>query len=382
MKRIIVILMVLLMLVTTALADERIDLSTDGYDQIMSVLELPDGRVVFAGRASVKGNYQDSRARLFCMNPDGTVVWDYRHSDEGNCSFSNLQLLPEGVMGVIFQNSYEQSTRGTWIMRFSLDGEPVGEPIDIFEEHITSVESTHDCISYAVIDPNAQIFYRYFVDWNGNILFCIHSDSNIGGGSMLPVEDGILLIGNENGYPALAKAFKLDMYGNAVWETVLPIHIPDGDAVLSPGITAPDGGVVAWLWEIGENPFSNERQEYRALVRFDKNGNVLWQTQVTPEMYDHSRCNDITIWQNKIVVAMPCRSYDGRDPYVYLWFDMNGMYLGQTSHRLEAGEVNYGAAFVTLNGELWVKKDITTGHKKLMDEMDSCDEVLIRVPVI
>lgn len=382
-KRIIAMVMVLLLLALPALADERIDLSTEGCDQFVDNLALPDGRVVFAGSAAVKGNYQDARARLLCLNPDGSVAWEYIHPAQGKCSFGNLELLPEGVLGVIMTNSPEQNTTEKKIMRFSLDGQPAGEPIDIYTEDISGCESTPTCITFSVIPGDAQTFYRYYMDWDGNIYFRINADSTIGGSNtMLPTHDGILLTGTENGYPSPAKAVKLDLYGSVAWETVLPTYFPEGNASFENAIPIADGGCIAWLRESGGDLLSDEMQHYRALVRLDANGVVLWQTQVTPDMFDSSRCEAIGVYQEKIVVAMPGSSYNGDEPYIYLWFDMSGTYLGKTSNRLNVGEVNYGANFVELDGELWVKKDIKKNFDDLMDEMDSCDEILIKVPVI
>lgn len=383
MKRILLIAIALLLLAVPALAEDRIDLSTEGCDQLYGQLTLPDGRVVFSGSAAVKGNYEDSRARLICLNPDGTVSWEYIHPAAGRCRFSNLQLLPEGVLGVILSNSPEQETQETWIFKFTLDGQPVGEPIDFFTEDISSCSSTPDCIQFSVIPGDAQTFFRYFMDWNGNMLFRMHCYSADSGGiTILPTQSGVLQTGTEVGYPVPAKAIKFDLYGNVVWKTVLPTHLADGNASLENAIPTEDGGCIAWLMESGGDLLSDKRQYYRAVVRLDGNGSVLWQTEVTPEMFDSSRCNAMTIYQDKIVIAMPSKSYNGEEPYYYLWFDMNGAYLGKTSNRLNVGEVNYGADFVVLGDELWVKKDIKKNLDVLMDEMDSCDEILIRVPVI
>ena len=91
MKRILMILLSLLLLVQPALAEETINLSTEGYDDLKGdYCVLPDGRIVIAGAVGVKGNYENSRARLICLNPDGTVSWDYRDTSEGDCSFNGV----------------------------------------------------------------------------------------------------------------------------------------------------------------------------------------------------------------------------------------------------------------------------------------------------
>ena len=113
MKRFLILIAVFVFLSLPALAEERIDLSTNGKDQLYAYA-LPDGRTIFAGSASTKGNYQDSRARLLCMNSDGTIAWDYLHPAKGNCSFGNVQLLPDGTLGVILRNS---PTLGTYTLQ-------------------------------------------------------------------------------------------------------------------------------------------------------------------------------------------------------------------------------------------------------------------------
>lgn len=383
MKRILSLVIVLILSALPALAEERINLGTEGCDQFFGQLTLPDGRVVFAGSAAVKGNYDDSRARLLCLNPDGSVAWEYIHPAAGRCSFGNLQLLPEGVLGVIMSNSPQQQTEGKWILKFALDGQPLGEPIDFYTENISSCDSTSDCIVFSVIPGDAQTFYRYYMDWNGNILFRIHSNSSDSGGTtMLPSQNGILQTGCEVGYPSHARATKFDLYGHVMWKTVLPTHLPDGNAILENAISTEDGGCIAWLRESGGDLLSDKRQYYSALVRIDGSGSVLWQTEVTPEMFDSRRCNALTIYQDHIVVAMPNSTENGGDPLNYLWFDMHGKYLGKTSNCLDHGEINYGADFLVLNGELWVKRDIKQNLDDLMEEMDTCDEILMRVPML
>lgn len=385
MKRMICILGILMLLIPSAIAAETIDLSTDGCDQLMhDPLVLPDGRVVIAGQAGVKGNYQDSRARLLCLNPDGSIAWDYRHPASGNCSYTYVQLLDNGLLGVIFRNSPNQETKQVEIHKFTTDGKMAGEPIDIFTTHFSSGEATEACIEYAVIDPYAQTFYRYYIDWDGNFLFSIHSDDYTSGGSdMLGAEDGIILYGSDNGYPAPAKIIKLDFYGNLVWETVLPTYLPEASAQLMNGCRTSDGGYVFWLMETAGD-LRGEVTRHKALVKFDGNGNLLWINREEPNTettdFMNSHCNHILEFGDYLVLDMGTRNYDIGQPYHFLWFTKDGKYVG----RNEVKTVNrtcVGSEFIQLGDHLYTMIQTRDEKKNIRDEMDTCDVILFPIPM-
>ena len=384
MKRILMILLSLLLLVQPALAEETINLSTEGYDDLKGdYCVLPDGRIVIAGAVGVKGNYENSRARLICLNPDGTVSWDYRDTSEGDCSFNGVQLLPDGVIGVIFSNSPNQETTQVEIRRFTLEGQPVGEPIDIFSPHITTCQTTDTCIEFAVIPPTAQSFYRYYIDWNGNILFRIHSDSSLSGGNdMLSAENGVLLYGTDNGYPSPAKLMELDLYGNLLWETIVPTTLPEGDGQLINGCQTSDGGYLFWLMESAGDILSNEMLWHKALVKYDANGRHVWANHNLPEdvisMFKNHHCNDILEYGDKIVVAMGGTSYDAGESFHYLWFSSEGEYLGKTEIPLEKRCI--GSTLIPLNGKLYDKIQTRIEMDDRMDTQDTIDQILFVVP--
>ena len=165
MKRFLAGLLILLFLALPAVAEEQINLSTPG-DDFLTPYALPDGRIIFAGSAGDKGNYQNPKARLVCLNTDGTVAWDYFHPAEGNCRFSHVHLLPDGQLGVVFTNSQDQTTVEAAIYKFSLDGEMLAEPISIFTEHMLLLDSTDACITYLLSSSDGQITNFQFVDWD------------------------------------------------------------------------------------------------------------------------------------------------------------------------------------------------------------------------
>lgn len=366
-----------------ALAEEAINLSTEGYDDLKNdECVLPDGRIVMAGSAGVKGNYEDRRARLVCLNPDGTVAWDYRDPSEGACAFSGVQLLPEGVLGVLFSNSPDQKTTQVEIRRFTLEGQPVGEPIDIFSPDMLAGQTTDTCINFSVIPPTAQTFYRYYVDWNGGVLFRIHSDSSLSGGdNMLPAENGVLLYGTDNGYPSPARLMKLDLNGNLIWETIIPTTLPEADGQLDEGCQTSDGGYVFWLMESAGDPQSGMTR-HTALVKYDANGRQVWANHNLPEdvmnLLGNRRCCDILEYGDQIVVAMGGASYDAGEPFHYLWFSGEGDYLGRTTIPLE--KRCFGSTLIPLNGKLYDKIETRVEMDDVMDTQDTVDQILFVVP--
>lgn len=381
MKKILIWVMAFLFLSMPALADEQIDLSTDGNDQLHAYA-LPDGRTIFAGSAAVKGNYQDSRARLLCMNPDGSVAWEYLHPSKGSCRFGHVQALPDGMIGAIFSNSPNQDTEEVLICKFSPDGKMAAEPISIYTEDILVSGATPDCIAFVVIPGDAQSYYRYFVDWDGNILFRLHSESTISGGSeMIPAEDGVILAGRDKGSPALAKITKLDLYGNVLWSKTLLPTLAEADAGFHDTAVLKDGSFAAKMYEQTGNPsVEMDRQLY--LTRIDQDGELLWKTSITEAAPNVKQVEDIIEYGGYIVVALPSGSYDGEQPYPYLWFDTaTGNFIGKTEQMMQPGLRNYSGNFVILDDGLWIKRDLRQNiENDRMAEMDSCDEVLVKVP--
>ena len=64
---------------------------------------------------------------------------------------------------------------------------------------------------------------RGFLDWNGDLIFSFDRKKMIGLRSTFAAEGGLVLAGNEVGGSSNAKIMKVDMQGNVIWETVLPM---------------------------------------------------------------------------------------------------------------------------------------------------------------
>ena len=351
MKRFFAILLIFLFLALPVLAEEQINLSTPGADAL-TPYALPDGRILFAGSAGDEGNYQNQKARLVCLNTDGTVAWEYYHPAEGSCRFSNIQLLPDGQLGVVFVNSPDQTTIEAAIYKFSLDGKVLAGPISIFTERMLLLDSTDACISYLVSSPEGQIASYHFVDWNGNQLFRLPAESSMGGGfQTLPVDNGVLLIGNETGFPALGKLTKLDLTGNIVWSQTLEPSLSNANHVMfSPVSLLKDGGFAVVIFEEvwGTDSFTPSASE-GYLLRFDKDGTMLWKTSFHQSGLPEIAMQDSTIYGNCLVAAE--EPIPGEEQlWKYDWFDLNtGTLIKRTEQPMPDGITNYSSDFVVLD---------------------------------
>lgn len=381
MKRILACFLLLLFIPGAALAQDPINLSTPGYDGL-SPYALSDGHILFYGNAASDGDYQDSKARLLCLNSDGTTAWEYVHPAEGRCSFSHPRLLADGSIGVVFTNSPDQNIRELAICTFSLDGRLLAEPVSIFTENLSVSGVTDTCIE-CVHMPGDEPAYEYrFLNWQGETLFSFPSDQVIGGWhEMLPATDGILLAGKANGYPAPVVLAKLDLEGHILWSRTLSSSLPEVDAGFDGLLPMADGGFTAVLGEQTYDPesFSPTKTE-NFLVRFDGEGNLLWKHSFQQMGLIHAPVLDMIAYGPYIVVAMASEMPDGNEPFQY-WFDaVTGEYAGRTSQLIPDGMINLNSEFVILDSGLWLNqdlcKDIPGGR---MAALDSRDEWLVKV---
>lgn len=382
MRRILACFLLLLFIPAAVLAQEFINLSTPGYDGL-SPYALPDGRILFYGNAAAVGDYQDSRARLLCLNADGTMAWEYVHPAEGRCSFSHPQLLADGSIGVIFTNSPDQQIQELAICDFSQDGKLLAEPISIFIENLSVSDVTETCIECVYMPGNEPVYEYRFLNWQGKPLFSFPSDQVIGGWhEMLPTAAGILLAGKANGYPAPVVLVKMDLEGNIHWSRTLSSPLPDVDADFDGLLPMADGGFTAVLGEQTYDPdsFLLPTKTEVFLVRYDQEGNILWKQSFQQMGLIHVPVMDMIVYDPYIVVAMAPDTPDGNEPFQY-WFDAaTGEFAGRTSQLIPEGMTNLNSELFILDSGLWLNQDL---RKDIPDDrmaaLDSRDEWLVKV---
>ena len=387
MKRGLLLVLCLVLFCSAALAESSVSISAEGEDWMNYAFTLPDGRMIFAGSRGQAGNYQESKARLLCLNPDRTVAWEYFDPATGHAHYNGAVLLADGTIGVVFTNSPYQETEAIEIRKFSTEGEPVGEAVDIYKNGETGslVNSiTSVCIQMDVYTEDGEE-RRGFIDWDGNLIFSFGRKEYIGLRNIFATADGLVLAGNETGGSANAKIMKMDMLGNIIWETVLPMMMENGArAWIDRCVQTQDGGYLAWVIESDYN----SDQWAHALVRFNENGRMLWMNR---ESFDDSPtigCTGLIEYQGKAVMLV--RNNEPGRRQTYRWFDTDGKEIGKTElavPREDAGavsdkdviEVSPHGMIVMTDG-LWILNDLRIPDDNVLKEMDSKEDILYKVP--
>ncbi len=387
MKKLIIMMLCLMICCVAACAENSVSISAEGEDWMAYAFTLPDGRMIFTGSCGKAGNYQESKARLLCLNPDRTVAWEYWDSAEGQAHYRGAALLADGTIGVVYINAPYQNTEAIEFRRFSVEGEPLGAAVDVFRNGKTSglVDSiTPACVQMTVYAEDGEE-QRGFLDWNGGLIFSFGWKKMIGLRSTFAAEGGLVLAGNEVGGSSNAKIMKVDMQGHAIWETVLPMMMENGArAWIDKCIQTPDGGYLAWIIE---SDFSSEHWAH-ALARFDANGRRLWLNRESFDDTPRIGCSQLIEYGGKAVMAVRNDSLGMQQ--TYRWFDTEGKELGSTELIVpcedageEADQSNTQVipqGLIIMEDGLWVLNDLRITDDNVLKEMDSKEDILYKVP--
>jgi len=379
------------LLCSAACAETIIDLGLpEGGDGMGYEATLPDGRLVFSGCNSEAGNSMNSKARLLCLNPDGTTSWDYIYPQEGCCSFFYVNVLKDGTLAVLFRDAPYQETKEEKLVFFTMDGQPTGKETKLEEDAIGGILTT--CFFAQKNDPydEAERYIRYS-DVNGDLLFQINGSPQILALSLIEEEDGLVLIGREPGLLANAagKIMKIDLQGNTVWETTMPFLMEVNEGVTMEGIKTGDGCYVAVLQERGPDSGSPDCEWKYALVKFSSTGRVLWMNQESFDKRPEKGFEQVVEYKGKYVVV--CSGESSLDsPVQYLWFDTDGNELGVTEQLLRKQDLpgighkknltGFPGRLIPSEGGLWQDYFCWCDESTHEKEMASQDDFLVRVP--
>ena len=387
MKKLLMMILCLIICAATACAEDSVSISAEGEDWMSYAFTLPDGRMIFTGSRGKVGNYQERKARLLCLNPDRTVSWEYWDPAEGYAHFRGAALLADGTIGVVYINSPYQETEAIEIRHFSAEGEPIGAAIDIFGNGAASGlvdDITSACIRMDVYSEDGKE-QRGFLDWNGDLLFSFDRRKMIGVRSTFAAGDGLVLAGNEVGGSANAKIMKVDLQGNIIWETVLPMMMQNGArAWIDKCAQTPDGGYLAWILESDDG----SAQWAYALARFDQNGRRLWLNRESFDDNPTIGCTHLMEYQGKAVMLV--RDNNLGLTQVFRWFDEAGNEIGTTELILpweESGRSEDRSKaqvlpqnLIIMEDGLWVLNDLRVSNDDVLKEMDSKEDILYKVP--
>lgn len=398
LKRSLLLCLCLALLAGSALANEVVDISNEGYDCMYYACTLPDGRVIFSGCNGKPGHYMDSKARLLCLNPDTSVSWEYYLPQEGSCRFCSVTPMKDGTLCVYLEDAPYQTPAEEKLMFFTTNGQPTGKEIslELKESSFYTVFAAGLLNQFYSSDESKE--YIRMTDWDGNELFRINGPLPVMAGQIIEEEDGLVMFGRESvmGMNAAAKIVKIDFRGNILWENTLPFQMDQNEgAYLDDGIKTSDGCYLARLYERAPNSGSpdSKMKSVDALVKFTSSGRVLWMSQSIDADQGYfyvvlAEHNGKYVMQGEHLNRFASLDY----PIRYLWFDSDGKVLGSKDMyiqkedfpRLKKGKhinVYSSNALFAIGDELWGdysgENEYATNHEK---EMSSVDTVLIKVP--
>ena len=204
-----------------------------------------------------------------------------------------------------------------------------------------------------------------------------------GGFQTLPADDGVLLLGNETGFPALGKLIRLDLSGNLVWSQSLEPTLPKANHMMfSPVSPLKDGGFAVVVYEeVWEADSFAPSVSEGFLLRFDKDGSMLWKTSFQQSGIPGVMMQDSIDYGNYLVAAE--EPIPGAERlWAYDWFDLNtGVLMARTEQAMPDGTTNLGGDFVVLDSGLWINRDLRLNiTEDRAAELDSREEILMKVP--
>ena len=394
LKSMLLLCLCAVLLTGSALANEVLDISGEGYDDIGHACTLPDGRMIFSGCKGKPGNYMDSKARLLCLNPDKTVSWEYIHPAEGSWGFSGVLLMDDGTLCVRLTNDPYQTREEDKLVFFTQDGQPTGREIQL-----DVTEQGNDYLGYGMLKSGIMTYfyaendeesYIECSDWDGNVRFRLNGRPIVQYG-LIEEEDGLVFMGNERSVQGAAKIFKIDWQGNTTWENTLPfITEPNRGAIMRYGIRTSDGGYLAVVQERPVDFTNGKWKTY--LVRFSSTGRILWTNEESFDRQPDSMYTCMEEYNGKYVLEFEDKerfnalSY----PVRYLWFDADGSELGMTELYIRKEDLprlaksknvtaSSGSLLIMEDG-LWGDFLCCSESSNHENEMASMDELLIKIP--
>ena len=289
---------------------------------------LPDGRVVLSGTESRyeedEYSYSLDKARLVCLNPDGTVSWEYTGPEEKayyHLWFDQAMVLKDGTIAV------KHSLEGQSIQFFSSDGNKIDKEVGPFEE-------CKLCPSFLMVDKteNGKKSGIEVTDWDGNLITRIMEDQVFGDGfHNWMAGDELVLYGETGNDGSHAKIVKMDgLTDKVLWETVLDYQLPDTDyAGISELVKTEDGGYAALVFETKYGAAEGEDISRSIIVKLDADGRVRWVYR--DDRQDDAMMVELCTYDGKLALVRTL-GYDGGKEISIIasWIDDEGRKLGTT----------------------------------------------------
>jgi hypothetical protein len=362
---------------SASLAEGTVKIGKKGIDNMKFAGLLPDGRMVFGGRLEL-GSDAGTKARLLCLNPDGTISWEY--VDQVAKYYYKTVVTDEGTIAVLQPGS---------VRIFSADGKYTGREIPIH----TPLGYIYELTTHGLLTEAKEL-----TGWDGSVLFTLPASLMAQVHSLIPEEDGLVLMGGESyrkGFEPPAKIMKVDWQGKTQWEKTLPLMAEDERAWLQKSFRTDDGCYLVLHEQSVFHPDTEQMSYFAELIKFNVDGEILWTKRAddsgeNPDMI----YTDIAEYNGKYVVF--CRK-QGQSFYpgilLYLWLDSDGNELGTIRRSVSKEDIPELAAGRNVNsslGQLIATKEglwqsITFWDEDLNNEKkteDSMQQVLLPIPVL
>ena len=259
--------------------------SLESYSQEMyKVLELPEGNTIAVGHIRIASSSTYDLA-IVCVNHNGRIIWTKVYGSESSSEIGySLTQLPDGGFAICGDIDPAEGMNQAWILRTDSQGDTLWtrEWGWVMWDRARGILCIDDviivlCSGRLEGDPGGTYIVRYSMD--GDLLSEYWIPELIGkyGFDMCEAADGGLLILTNNS-PTIAHT---DYYGNVDWYTQPPYWDRDNASYGWSIDTTMDGGIIYG----GENRYQPPGNNFDIdpsgmIVRMDYEGNFFWSDQV------------------------------------------------------------------------------------------------------
>ena len=168
MKGILALCLCVALLAGTACAEEVHIICSGKSDYLNYDGTLPDGRVLLTGGKDLSDTVYYRGAWVLCLNPDRTVSWEI--VDEAYCEVRAAAILPDGTIGVVFENRQMMDREDRITIRFyTPDGKATGRELELSTENVIYEVNASWLMAYRW-KAEERMDETVLFDWDGNEL--------------------------------------------------------------------------------------------------------------------------------------------------------------------------------------------------------------------
>ncbi len=292
---------------------------------------LPDGRVVLSGTESRyeedEYSYSLDKARLVCLNPDGTVSWEYTGPEEkayNHLWFDQAAVLKDGTIAI------RHALEGQSIQFFSPDGNKLDKEMGPFDESMP-----HSAfLRVERRNEKGESTGTEVLDWDGNPITRIMEEQFFGDSYRNWMQgDELVLYGETGTDKTHAKIVKMDgLTDKVLWEKVLDYQWQDTDSAFpSDMVKTEDGGYAMLVTESKFGATEDGDVCRYAVVKLSLNGDVQWVYRDDNEYNGWGNGFNLYMHNGKPVMVAVENNEDGKDITISArWIDEEGKALGMT----------------------------------------------------